>query len=75
MDLLKNCQLVNNLLSKICLFNNIARNQAVRLLIETALHPPVSPAFGAIVKSDPDALLQPDVSLLKENIKQVCSLL
>lgn len=68
---LKDCQLANNLLIKICLLSNVARNQACRLLVEIALYPPVSPIFGAIIKPDIDCIYPSEVSLLKENIKQV----
>lgn len=51
---------------------NIARNQATRLLIEIAINPPVSPVFGAIIKPDFNSLYSTELSLLKENIKQVC---
>lgn len=58
-------------MAKACLLSNIARIQAIRLLIETALYSPISTAFGAIVKPDPDTVIPAEVSLLKENIKQV----
>ena len=71
MILLKDCQLVNKLLVQLSTQKPIARNQAAKLLIETALYPPVSPIFGATVKPDPDVITTNNTSLLKENIKQV----
>lgn len=67
---LKGCQLANTLLTKCCLLSNVARNQATRLLVELAVYPPVSPIFGAVVKPAIDINYN-DMSLLKENIKQV----
>jgi hypothetical protein len=69
--LLKDCQLVDKLLVQLSTRRPIARNQAVKMLIEIALYPPVSPIFGATVKPDLDFIAPNDVSLLKENIKQV----
>lgn len=69
---LKACQLAINLLTTCCLLCNVARNQATRLLIEIAINPPVSPVFGAVIKPDPNSLYSAELSLLKENIKQVC---